>query len=153
MKSNEKVFTTENKSVVTTKAGEIIQQNVDAGISTNVLKNVLSQLQTQNLKTSKGLKKENIYRISVFSDCLTDREKKTRRRQIRNLFESFISSMLRCKSISQKESIAADFVIFYREIYSVNDFTLESLISNNSDDVKKENVSRFIEEIKKYKKS
>lgn len=156
MKTNviaENKLSANEKSVITTQNSEVISSNINTSVKQNVLANVLKQMQnTSVLKTSKGLKKEQLYKQSVFADCLTDREKKTTRRQIRNLLESFIASMLRCKSFAQKEAIAKDFVIFYNEIYAVNDFTIESLTSNNSDEIKKENIGRFLDEIKKYKK-
>lgn len=167
---NGNVVSVENsKNVVTTKDGKIISENVSKSVSKkikketakketaskatgNVLQNVFSQMQNKSLlSTAKGMRKENIYRKEVFADCLTDREKKSMRRKIRNILESFISSLLRSKNVVTTKAITKDFLVFYKEIYSLNDFSIESLISNNSDETKKENVRKFLEIVKKNK--
>lgn len=161
------------KNVVITKDGKIISENISKEVkksaakknakrdnlkketekvSGNVLQNVLSQMQNKSmLSTAKGMRKENIYRKEVFAECITDREKKSTRRKIRNLLESFVSSLLRAKSEQSKKAIAKDFCIFYKEIYSLNDFSIDSLISNNTDETKKDNVQKFLNLVKKYK--
>lgn len=111
---------------------------------------LLETLDTTGLHTNSGLKKENLYNSSIYADCLTDKDKKSVRRKIRNLLDNFIGSIIRSeKNKTICENHCKQFKLFYEQVYRINDFSVESLVSNNTDELKKENLKRMLEIVKK----
>lgn len=111
---------------------------------------LLETLDTTGLHTNSGLKKENLYNSSIYADCLTDKDKKSVRRKIRNLLDNFIGSIIRSeKNKIICESHCKQFKLFYEQVYRINDFSVESLVSNNTDELKKENLKKMLEIVKK----
>ena len=111
---------------------------------------LLETLDTTGLHTNSGLKKENLYNSSIYADCLTDKDKKSARRKIRNLLDNFIGSIIRSeKNKTICENHCKQFKLFYEQVYRINDFSIESLVSNNTDELKKENLKKMLEIVKK----
>ena len=111
---------------------------------------LLETLDTTGLHTNSGLKKENLYNSSIYADCLTDKDKKSVRRKIRNLLDNFIGSIIRSeKNKTICENHCKQFKLFYEQVYRINDFSVESLVSNNTDELKKENLKKMLEIVKK----
>lgn len=111
---------------------------------------LLETLDTTGLHTNSGLKKENLYNSSIYADCLTDKDKKSVRRKIRNLLDNFIGSIIRSeKNKTVCENHCKQFKLFYEQVYRINDFSVESLVSNNTDELKKENLKKMLEIVKK----
>ena len=107
-------------------------------------------MDTTGLHTNSGLKKENLYNSSIYADCLTDKDKKSVRRKIRNLLDNFIGSIIRSeKNKTICENHCKQFKVFYEQVYRINDFSVESLVSNNTDELKKENLKKMLEIVKK----
>lgn len=107
-------------------------------------------LETLDTHTNSGLKKENLYKSSIYADCLTDKDKKSIRRKIRNLLDNFIGSIIRSeKNKTICEDHCKQFKLFYEQVYRINDFSVESLVSNNTDELKKENLKKMLELVKK----
>lgn len=110
---------------------------------------LLETLDTTGLYTNSGLK-ENLYNSSIYADCLTDKDKKSVRRKIRNLLDNFIGSIIRSeKNKTICENHCKQFKLFYEQVYRINDFSVESLVSNNTDELKKENLKKMLEIVKK----
>lgn len=114
---------------------------------TNILKDL--KLDVTLLSSNSGLKSENIYKKDIFADCITDREKKTTRRKIRNLLDNYVKAILQCKDPVKLQKLCADFNKFYFAIYSNNDYSLQSIASNNTDENKKENLQKFLQIVQK----
>lgn len=111
---------------------------------------LLETLDTTGLHTNSGLKKENLYNSSIYADCLTDNDKKSVRRKIRSLLDNFIGSIIRSeKNKTICENHCKQFKLFYEQVYRINDFSVESLVSNNTDELKKENLKKMLEIVKK----
>lgn len=111
---------------------------------------LLETLDTTGLHTNSGLKKENLYNSSIYADCLTDKDKKSVRRKTRNLLDNFIGSIIRSeKNKTICENYCKQFKLFYEQVYRINDFSVESLVSNNTDELKKENLKKMLEIVKK----
>lgn len=109
---------------------------------------LLETLDTTGLHTNSGLK--NLYNSSIYADCLTDKDKKSVRRKIRNLLDNFIRSIIRSeKNKTICENHCKQFKLFYEQVYRINDFSVESLVSNNTDELKKENLKKMLEIVKK----
>ena len=110
---------------------------------------LLKSLDSSLFVSSVGMRKENIYKKEVFSDCLTDRDKKTQRRKIRNVVENFMKSILLQKDLSKLNRLCLDFDKFYKGTYTVNDYSFESICSKNTDETKKDNLIKMLEIVKK----
>lgn len=111
---------------------------------------LLETLDTTGLHTNSGLKKEELYNSSIYADCLTDKDKKSVRRKIRNLLDNFIGSIIRSeKNKTICENHCKQFKLFYEQVYKINDFSVESLVSNNTNELKKENLKKMLEIVKK----
>lgn len=86
------------------------------------------------LKTNKGTKKESIYKDSIFAE-LSDKEKKTARKKIRNFVSSLFESLIIADKENNKKSVTKlvnSFVDFYKETYKVNDYSFSSVASENT---------------------
>lgn len=176
MTTNEATVTVNNsKNVVTTKNGEIISENVSKSAKKALDKketktkkvsvkkekvekeNKLNFLSTLNsldksvLLTSAGMQKENIYKNEVYADCITDTDKKVIRRKIRSWLDNFIASTIAAKTPAEIKKIKAQFDIFYFATYRINDYSLSSLISANTNQLKKENIQKMLDAFKKAK--
>lgn len=107
-------------------------------------KNVESEL-----KTNKGTKKESIYKESIFAE-LSDKEKKSTRKKIRNFVSSIFESIIIADKENNKKSItklANSFANFYKETYKLNDYSFASVASENTKD--KETINKALAIIKK----
>lgn len=102
---------------------------------------------TELLKSSKGTK-ESIYKENVFEGANKDEFKKIRKK-VRNLAENYFSSILAISDKSKAEKLAKDFEKFYSQVYKVNDFSLSSVCSANTEQNKKEVFAKGIEKFKK----
>lgn len=118
-------------------------------MSTVNFNEIIANLDKSLLVSNSGQRKENIYKKDIFADCITDRDKKTRRRKLRNILESFISSFILTKEEAKLKKLALSFDAYYKATYVTNDYSLESLISANTDAAKKENLSKMLEIAKK----
>ncbi|MEG1415881.1 MAG: hypothetical protein RSC49_04670 [Clostridium sp.] len=118
-------------------------------MSTVNFNEIIANLDKSLLVSNSGQRKENIYKKDIFADCITDRDKKTRRRKLRNILESFISSFILTKEEAKLKKLSLSFDAYYKATYVTNDYSLESLISANTDAAKKDNLSKMLEIAKK----
>ena len=141
-----KMKTTENKKQNENVIKVINQQNENKMKTTeNKKESVLSKInaisKNAELKTCLGQKQTSIYKDEIFKDC-TDKEKKTIRRKLRNFLYSFVQSEVNTKN-------AHAFAEFYAEFYRVNDYSLSSVCNENLGIEKKQQLTTFLENIKK----
>ena len=109
-----------------------------------------SRKQTEGLlTTNQGTKKESIYKESIF-EGLSDKEKKSIRKKIRNYVHSIFESIINANKENNKKSIsklANSFADFYCETYKLNDYSFSSIASENTKD--KETINNALSIIKK----
>ena len=101
------------------------------------------------LVTNKGTKKESIYKESIFEE-LSDKEKKSIRKKIRNYVHSIFESIINADKGNNKKDVsklAKTFADFYCETYKVNDYSFSSIASENTKD--KEIINNALAIIKK----
>ena len=101
------------------------------------------------LVTNKGTKKESIYKESIFNE-LSDKEKKSIRKKIRNYVHSIFESIINADKDNNKKDVsklAKTFADFYCETYKVNDYSFSSIASENTKD--KETINNALAIIKK----
>ena len=107
-------------------------------------KNVESEL-----KTNKGTKKESIYKENIF-EKLSDKEKKSARKKIRNFAHSIFESIIIANNENNKKSVtklANSFAEFYKETYKINDYSFASVASENTKN--KDTINNALAIIKK----
>lgn len=94
------------------------------------------------LKTNKGGAKESIYKKSLF--CNVD-NKKSLRTKLRKLMFNYCSSIINITDNEKAKNLAKDFFNFYTSVYKVNDFSLSSVSSANTEESKKEILTKGLE--------
>lgn len=109
-----------------------------------------SRKQTNGLLvTNKGTKKESIYKNEIFVG-LSDKEKKSNRKKIRNYVRSIFESIInadKVKNTANVTKLAKEFSEFYKETYIINDYSFASIASENTKD--KETINIALNIIKK----
>ena len=91
------------------------------------------------LKTNKGGAKENIYKKDIFDGV---DNKKSLRTKLRKLMFNYCNSILNITETEKAKNLAKDFANFYASVYRVNDFSLSSVSSANTEESKKEILSK-----------
>ena len=91
------------------------------------------------LKTNKGSAKENIYKKDIFDGV---DNKKSLRTKLRKLMFNYCNSILNITETEKAKNLAKDFANFYSSVYRVNDFSLSSVSSANTEESKKEILSK-----------
>ena len=91
------------------------------------------------LKTNKGGAKENIYKKDIFEGV---DNKKSLRTKLRKLMFNYCNSILNITETEKAKNLAKDFSNFYASVYRVNDFSLSSVSSANTEESKKEILSK-----------
>ena len=109
-----------------------------------------SRKQTESLLvTNKGTKKETLYKEELFAE-LSDKEKKSARKRIRNYVHAIFESVLQEDKNNKKENVkklANEFSEFYKETYKINDYSFSSIASENTKD--KETINKALSIIKR----
>ena len=109
-----------------------------------------SRKQTEILHTTnKRTKKESIYKDSIF-EGLSDKEKRSARKRVRNYVHSIFESIIFADKESKKSNVtklAKEFVDFYTETYKINDYSFASVASENTKD--KDTINNALVIIKK----
>ena len=91
------------------------------------------------LKTNKGGAKENIYKKDIFDGV---DNKKSLRTKLRKLMFNYCNSILNITETEKAKNLAKSFANFYSSVYRVNDFSLSSVSSANTEESKKEILSK-----------
>ena len=91
------------------------------------------------LKTNKGGAKENIYKKDIFEGV---DNKKSLRTKLRKLMFNYCNSILNITETEKAKNLAKDFANFYSSVYRVNDFSLSSVSSANTEESKKEILTK-----------
>lgn len=94
------------------------------------------------LKTNKGGAKENIYKKDIFEGV---ENKKSLRTKLRKLMFNYCNSILNITETEKAKNLAKDFAKFYSSVYLVNDFSLSSVSSANTEESKKEILTKGLE--------
>lgn len=108
-----------------------------------------SFMSTELLKSSKGGLKESIYKNEIFVDV---ENKKSLRTKLRKLVYNYCASIIEITDDKKAKALAKDFSKFYASVYKVNDFSLSSICSANTEETKKEVLKNGIEKFAKLLK-
>ena len=108
-----------------------------------------SFMSTELLKSAKGGNKESIYKNEIFVDV---KNKKSLRTKLRKLVFNYCNSIIAITDNKKEKALAKDFANFYASVYKVNDFSLASICSANTEETKKEVLKQGIEKFAKLLK-
>lgn len=115
-------------------------------IALDVLKSV-KEKNAGLFKTSLGTKTE-IYKKELF-DGANEKQIKSLRKKFRNVTFNFLSSIA-TKNADKK--LIDGFIDFYKQVYVLNDFSFNSIASENTKDEKKAILLKGLEIVKKNAK-
>lgn len=96
------------------------------------------------LLSNKGINKEKIYRPQLFEGV---KNIKALRTKYRNAFENICKSILAANK-EDKKKIATSFAKYYKEVYLLNDYSLNSVSSANLSADKKKLFLAGLSELK-----
>lgn len=119
--------------------------------NTKSAKDILLSLQNETqglLKTNLGIKKATIYKENIFENC-SDKEKKSLRKKLRNTLYSLCSSLIDEKEETKKKKLISSFNEFYKQVYIINDYSLQSVCNENLKSEKKEILQNALDICKK----
>lgn len=125
------------KAVANSKANKLI--------ALDVLKSV-KEKNAGLFKTSLGTKTE-IYKKELF-DGANEKQIKSLRKKFRNVTFNFLSSI----ATNADKKLIDGFIDFYKQVYVLNDFSFNSIASENTKDEKKAILLKGLEIVKKNAK-
>ena len=142
--------TNKNESVNKVNNANKITKKVETATKTNKTKNIESIITKFNentkglLSTNLGNKKSSLYKENLFTD-LSDKEKKSLRKKLRNMLYSAAKSLVNETNKDNKQKLINAFNELYNEIYKVNDYTLQSVCNENLSKEKKDILLKSLE--------
>ena len=74
------------------------------------------------------------------------------REKLRKLMFNYCNSIISITDTNKCKSLAKDFANFYTSVYRINDFSLDSIASANTEETKKEVLKNGIEKFAKLLK-
>lgn len=114
-------------------------------IALDILKSIKEKNQGL-FKTSLGTKTE-IYKKELF-DGANEKQRKSLRKKFRNVTFNFLSSI----ATNADKRLIDGFIDFYKQVYVLNDFSFNSIASENTKDEKKAILLKGLEIVKKNAK-
>lgn len=115
-------------------------------IALDVLKNVKEKNQGLFIKTALGTKTE-IYKKELFEGA-NEKQIKSLRKKFRNVTFNFLSTI----ATNSDKKLIEGFIDFYKQVYVLNDFSFNSIASENTKEEKKEILIKGLEIVKKSMK-
>lgn len=134
-----------------TKSTKKVNESVKVENKTTNAKSILTNLQKETsglLKTNLGTKKASIYKSEIFSEN-TEKEKKSLRKKLRNTLYSICSSLINEKDETKKKKLISSFNDFYKQVYTTNDYSLQSVCNENLKTEKKDILQQALNICKK----
>jgi len=117
---------------------------------------ILNSVSNEVLVSNSGQRKESIYKKEIFKDVISDRDKKTMRRKLRNMLDAFLSSYLTYEKQVDKAQLkkcAMQFDAYYKQVYASNDYSINSIASNNTEINKKTGLTKMMQSFSAIVKS
>lgn len=100
------------------------------------------------LTTNLGTKKSSIYKDELFEN-IEEKQKKSLRKKFRNMLFSVSKALISETKEENKKSLINTFNDFYKEVYKVHDYSLQSVCNENLQQEKKEILLKALEIAKK----
>ena len=96
-----------------------------------------------------GIKGQSVdmYRKELFAGQL-DIEKKRTRKKLRNVRDGFATEILNCKDKQRLQRLCKDFAEYYKQVYTVNDYSVNSICSGRTDENTRNVLEKFLNIVK-----
>ena len=96
-----------------------------------------------------GVKGQSVdmYRKELFAGQL-DIEKKRTRKKLRNVRDGFAIEILNCKDKQRLQRLCKDFAEYYKQVYTVNDYSVNSICSGRTDENTRNVLEKFLNTVK-----
>lgn len=123
--------------------------NAKAKANSLIALDVLKSVKEKNaglFKTSLGTKTE-IYKKELFAGA-NEKQIKSLRKKFRNVTFNFLSSI----AANADKKLIDGFIDFYKQVYTLNDFSFNSIASENTKEEKKAILLKGLEIVKKSAK-
>lgn len=135
------------KTLINGVSANVAKANANANslIALDVLKSV-KEKNAGLFKTSLGTKTE-IYKKDLFVGA-NERQIKSLRKKFRNVTFNFLSSI----ATNADKKLIEGFIDFYKQVYVLNDFSFNSIASENTKEEKKAILLKGLEVVKKNAK-
>lgn len=124
----------------------IANSKANSLIALDVLKSV-KEKNAGLFKTSLGTKTE-IYKKELFEGA-NEKQIKSLRKKFRNVTFNFLSSII---ATNADKKLIEGFIDFYKQVYVINDFSFNSIASENTKEEKKAILIKGLEIVKKSMK-
>lgn len=100
-----------------------------------IIDDILNRFASGNNSLLKGVKGQSVdvYRKEIFAN-LFEAEKKRTRKKIRQMRDGFLQAILRCKDNVTLKKLCTEFFEFYKNVYVLNDFSVNSVCSARTDE-------------------
>lgn len=120
----------------------------------SILDSLFAQLNANNdVKKGNGGLSPDIYKKEIFvkndGSLMLSEEKKVIRRKLRKMLQNLCLSLQTAKD---KNKLAKDFYAFYSSVYSLNDFSVNSVCSGKTDTATRNLYEKSLTEFKKLLK-
>lgn len=126
-------------------SANVAKANANSLIALDVLKSV-KEKNAGLFKTSLGTKTE-IYKKDLFVGA-NEKQIKSLRKKFRNVTFNFLSSIAQ----NADKKLIDGFIDFYKQVYTLNDFSFNSIASENTKEEKKAILLKGLEIVKKNAK-
>lgn len=96
-----------------------------------------------------GVKGQSVdmYRKELFAGQL-DLEKKRTRKKLRNVRDGFAIEILNCKDKQRLQRLCKDFAEYYKQVYTVNDYSVNSICSGRTNENTRNVLEKFLNTVK-----
>lgn len=129
-----------------TKASATLKKAVaTANANKFILDNLRSQFDSDFLIKGQKGQTIDLYKKEIFKDMLPE-EKKTTRRKLRAMLQGFL---LQYKNGYDLKKLYKNFLIFYQQVYAVNDFSVNSICGGKTDIETRNIAAKFMNDMKK----
>lgn len=129
-----------------TKKTENVNVN-NSNVNNNANNNSVTELLAgMGININSSFSSRNIFRKEIMNG-LTSSQKKVMRRKVRNMVNHFAIDII---NNPKSEKLITEFNDFYRKIYSVNDYSLYSLVSSNRNDADTRNIACMLDIVKNF---
>lgn len=134
------------KTTTKSKASDTLKKAVaQANANKSIIDNLRAQLDADFLIKGEKGQSITLYKKECFKNMLPE-ERKNTRRKFRDMLQGFL---LQYKNGCDLKKLYKNFMIFYTQVYAVNDFSVNSVCGGKTDTETRNIAAKFMAEMKK----
>lgn len=133
-----------------TKKTESVNVNNNSNVNNDANNNSVTELLAGiGINVNSSFSSRNIFRKEIMNNLTSD-QKKVMRRKVRNTVNHFAVDII---NNPRNEKLITEFNDFYKKVYSVNDYSLHSLVSSNRNNADTRNIACMLDIVKNFVKN